>query len=62
MTCYVNTLEGHIMKGQSLLPAVLMGDMMESERPNRRVQKRQGSFITMTEMLCNLTTKLQLSE
>lgn len=58
MAFYLDTLESHVFWVYTSLAAVLVGDVVKGIRPYRRVKIDQGSLVAVTDMFCNLMTKL----
>jgi hypothetical protein len=58
MALYLNTLESHVFWVYTSLAAVLVGDVVKGIRPYCRVKIDQGSLLAVTDMFCNLMTKL----
>ena len=60
MAIYLDTLESHVFWVYTSVATILVGDMVKSVWPNRRVKIDQGSLIAMADMFCNLMAKLYL--
>lgn len=59
MACYIDAFESGVLDCQAFVSTVLVGDMMKSIWPYRRVKINQRSLVGMAKTFCNLMPKLK---